>query len=206
MKKYIGLKETSELLGVSTKTLQRWDSEGRLVPFKTDGGHRRYSYDKIINYYEDNSNQKDKITICYCRVSTKGQEDDLNRQIETLSNYCAAKGYQFKTIKDIGSGLNYKKNGLKELITLITNKEISRVVINYKDRLVRYGYEIIELLCEQNNISIEIVNQSEDKTFEQELVDDVLSLITVFSAKLYGSRSRKGKKLVNETKKIINED
>lgn len=207
MKKYINVTEAGKILGVTKRTLQRWDREGTLIPFKTKGNHRRYDREEILNYYNNeksNTVNKDKIVIGYCRVSTNEQTDDLQRQVDNVTNYCTAKGYQFKIIEDIGSGLNYNKKGLKELISLIVNKKVCKIVLNYKDRLVRYGFEIIEMLCEENDIDIEIINLSEDKTFEEELVDDVLSIITVFSAKLYGSRSRKSKKIKDETKKLFN--
>jgi putative resolvase len=116
-----------------------------------------------------------------------------------------ARGYQFRIIQDLGSGLNYSKKGLKELINLISPKEISKIVINYKDRLIRFGYEMIEELCDLNGVKIEIINQTEDKSYEQELVDDVLSIITVFSSKLYGSRSHKSKKIKDEFLHLIDQ-
>jgi len=103
----------------------------------------------------------------------------------------------------LGSGLNYNKKGLKELIELICSQRINRFIINYKDRLIRYGYEIIENICELNGVEIEIINHTEDKTYEEELVEDVLSIITVFSSKLYGSRSHKIKKIKEEFMKLI---
>lgn len=96
--------------------------------------------------------------------------------------YCLSKGYQYKIIEDIGSGLNYNKKGLNELINHIYNKDISKIVINYKDRLLRFGYEIIENFCKLNGIEIEIVNFTENKSYEEELVEDVLSIITVYSS------------------------
>ncbi len=99
----------------------------------------------------------------------------------------------------MGSGLNYKKKGFQELVSRICSNEIERIVINYKDRLIRFGYEIIEQLCDIYNVKIEIINHTEDKTYEQELVEDVLSIITEFSAKLYGSRSHKSSRIQKET-------
>jgi putative resolvase len=112
-----------------------------------------------------------------------------------VKKYCIANGYQFRIISDLGSGLNYKRKGLKELLELIITRQIERIVLNYKDRLVRFGYELFEEICNLNNIELEVINHTEDKTYEEELVEDVLSIITVFSAKLYGSRSHKTKKI-----------
>lgn len=124
-------------------------------------------------------------------------------QVKTVSDYYSAKGYQFKILQDLGSGLNYNKKGLKELIQLICHKEIERVVINYKDRLIRFGYEIIEQLCLINNVEVEIINHSEDRNYEEELEEDVLSVITVFSARLYGSRSHKTKNIMKTNKELF---
>ncbi|MGL6106233.1 IS607 family transposase [Romboutsia sp.] len=190
----LNIREASEFLGVSVPTMRRWENEGKITSYRTTGKHRRYDKNDLIRFKckEDDSF---KITIAYCRVSSSNQKQDLERQIENVSNYCIAKGYQFKVISDLGSGLNYNKKGLKELIALICSEEIDRIVINYKDRLIRFGYEMIEELCSIYNVKIEVINHTEDKIYEEELVEDVLSVITVFSSKLYGSRSHKSKKI-----------
>ena len=195
------IKEASEYLGVAKSTLRRWEYEGKIKPERTAGGHRRY--DKSVLISLKNKKENKKLTIGYCRVSSSDQKEDLERQIKTVSDYCSARGYQFKIIKDIGSGLNYNKKGLKELIKLICEREIDRIVINYKDRLIRFGYDIIEQMCDFNGVKIEIINYTEDKTYEEELVEDVLSIITVFSAKLYGSRSHKAKTIQQENKELF---
>lgn len=200
----LSIHEASKLIGVAVSTMRRWESEGRLIPERTEGGHRRYDRDSLLNYKYHKENIK--LTVGYCRVSSSDQREDLSRQVKTVSDYCAAKGYQFKIIQDLGSGLNYNKKGLKELIELICHKEIEKVVINYEDRLIRFGYEIIEQLCFINDVDIEIINYSEDKNHEEELVEDVLSVITVFSARLYGSRSHKTKKITETNKKLFKEE
>jgi putative resolvase len=197
----LSIHEASKLIGVAVSTMRRWESEGRLIPERTEGGHRRYDRDALLSYKYHKENVK--LTVGYCRVSSSDQREDLSRQVKTVSDYCAAKGYQFKIIQDLGSGLNYNKKGLKELIELICHKEIEKVVINYKDRLIRFGYEIIEQLCFINDVDIEIINYSEDKNHEEELLEDVLSVITVFSARLYGSRSHKIKKITETNKKLF---
>ena len=199
----LSIKEASDFLGVSISTLRRWEEEKRLIPEKTAGGHRRYDRDKLIRF--KNKESGNRITIAYARVSSSDQKEDLERQKDSLSNYCVARGYQFRVISDLRSGLNYTKKGLSELIELICNNEIERIVINYKDRLIRYGYELIEQVCLHHDVKIEIVNLTEDKTYEQELVEDMLSIITVFSSRLYGSRSHKIKKLRDEFNKILKE-
>jgi putative resolvase len=188
------IKEAADSLGVSVSTLRRWEKEGKITSTKTSGGHRRYMIEDLSSSKRSKS-KLTRITIGYCRVSSSDQKEDLKRQVDNVSQYCVAKGYSFKIIEDLGSGLNYNKKGLKELITLIQTNQVERIVINYKDRLLRFGIEMLEQVCQFHDVEIEIINHSEDKTYEQELVEDILSIITVFSSRLYGSRSKKSKKV-----------
>lgn len=199
----LNITEASEFLGVSKQTLRRWEESGDIKSHRTKGSHRRYDKNDLIKLKSFKQSSRTRLTIGYCRVSSNDQKSDLVRQIETVSSYCSARGYQFKIISDLGSGLNYKKKGLKELIELICSNEVERIVINYKDRLVRFGYEMLEQLCQIHGVEIEIINHTEDKSYEEELVEDVLSVITVFSSKLYGSRSRKAKKIVSANKEML---
>lgn len=202
----VDITEAAKILGVSTSTLRRWERSGFIKPQRTEGGHRRYSTDDLQRMLITKSKVLEpKYTVGYCRVSTNQQKDDLNRQIEAVSNYATAKGYQFKIITDIGSGLNYKKNGLKQLIELICTNQIERVILNYKDRLVRNGFELIEQVCQLHDVEIEIINLTENSN-EQELVEDVLAIITVYSAKLYGSRSHKNKTIVDTNKSLFTKE
>ena len=203
----MNIKEASEFLHVSQGTLRRWEKEGLIKPSRTEGGHRRYTKEDLINILSQKGliQSKNKYTVGYCRVSTNTQQDDLECQIDNVSNYCIANGYQFKIIKDIGSELNYKKPGLTHLIELICTNQIDRIVINYKDRLVRNGFELIEQICRLHNVTIEIINLTENIN-TNELVEDVLSIITVYSAKLYGSRSHKNKVINDTNKKLFNNE
>ena len=198
---YLSIKEAATFLGVAESTLRRWEKEGKLTPERTSGGHRRYSRELLIAFR--NKKENNKITIGYCRVSSSDQKEDLKRQVDNVTNYCIANGYQFRLIEDLGSGLNYKKKGLKELLVLIESREVERIVVNYKDRLMRFGYEMLEEICRLNNVKIEDINHSEDKTYEEELVEDVLSIITVFSSRLYGSRSQKTRKIIKTNKQMF---
>ena len=108
-----------------------------------------------------------------------------------------AKGYQFEIVTDIGSGINYNKKGLNQLIDMITNSEVDKIVVLYKDRLIRFGYELIENLCEKYGTTIEIIDNTE-KTEEQELVEDLIQIVTVFSCRLQGKRASKAKKMIKE--------
>jgi excisionase family DNA binding protein len=203
----LDINEASKFLGVSKSALRRWEDEGKITSYRTEGNHRRYDKNELLSFKNNNfkNNNDNKYTLAYCRVSSNDQKEDLVRQVENVTNYCIAKGYSFKVVTDIGSGLNYNKKGFKELINLICSNEIDKIVINYKDRLIRFGYEIIEQLCLIHNVKIEIINLTENKSYEEELVEDVLSIITVFSAKLYGSRSHKNKKIINTNKILFKE-
>lgn len=130
-------------------------------------------------------------------MSSNKQKDNLERQIENVKTYMCAKGYQFEIITDIGSGINYNKKGLNELIDKITNSEIERIVILYKDRLLRFGFELIENLCDKYGVAIEIIDNTE-MTEEQELVEDLIQIVMVFSCRLQGKRANKAKKMIKE--------
>ena len=200
----LSIKEASEFLGVSMDTLRRWERTGKITSFRTEGGHRRYEKKDLIKFKKDDSVEP-RITIAYCRVSSSDQKEDLQRQIQNVSPYCIANGYQFQVISDLGSGLNYNKKGLRELIELICSNQIERIVVNYKDRLIRFGFELIEQLCSIYHVTIEVINLTEDKTYEEEVVEDVLSVITVFSEKLYGARSHKSKKIIATNQALLRE-
>jgi putative resolvase len=193
----ITVEEASKLLGVSTKTIRRWENEGKIKSIRTNGGHRRFLVADLIG-----SKTEKSLTIAYARVSSHDQKDDLKRQEIVLESYCATKGYAFELISDMGSGMNYKKKGLIRLIKLICSNQVDRLVLTHKDRLLRFGSELIFSLCEIFGCEVVIINRSEDSTFEEDLASDVLEIITIFSARLYGSRSDKNKKIVEELQKV----
>lgn len=194
--KYYSIAETSKLLNVTAQTLRNWDKNGKLKPHHTtDSGYRYYSQEQLnrILGVKDTTRK----VIGYCRVSSNKQKDDLNRQVENMRTYLLAQGRPFEIIMDIGSGINYKRKGLRELIKLITQNEVDKVVVLYKDRLVRFGYELIEYIATLYNCDIEVVDTSK-KTEQQELVEDMIQIITVFSCKLQGKRANKAKKMIKE--------
>ena len=135
-------------------------------------------------------------------MSSSDQKEDLERQKSLLELYCASNGWSFELISDLGSGLNYKKKGLQKLISNIINDKVERLVITYKDRLLRFGVELILQICKEKDIEIMIINQSENSTFEEDLAKDVLEIITVFSARLYDSRSKKNSELLKKLKEV----
>lgn len=192
----------SKLLGISAGTLRNMEKEGKIIPqYVSEGGTRYYSEEQLKVFSLNKKINRDRIVIGYCRVSTANQKDDLERQIENIKMYMYAKGYKFEIISDIGSGINYKKEGLKNLINKICQKEVSKVVILYKDRLIRFGFDLIEYICKLHGTEIEIVDNTE-KSKEQELVDDLIQIITVYANKIFGSRSKKTKELISEVKKL----
>lgn len=196
MDKLISVGEVAELKAVSVDTVRRWEREGKIKSIRTDGGHRRY---KLSDFVE----QKLGKTIAYARVSSHDQKADLDRQDAVLSAYCVSKGWNFEVVRDLGSGMNYRKKGLNKLITALLDGEVARLVINHKDRLLRFGSELIFAICEYHDVEVIILNKKEDATFEEDLASDVLEIITVFSARLYGSRSSKNKKIIENLAKSI---
>lgn len=186
----------SKLIGVTPQTLRNWEREGKLIPVKkSSNGYRYYSEEQRVRLQY--GNLKERKVIGYCRVSTQKQKDDLERQVENVKAYCIANGYQFEIITDIGSGINYTKDGLNKLIDKVIAGEVSKVVVLYKDRLIRFGFELIEEICLRFGTYIEIIDTTE-KIQEQELVEELVQIITVFSCRLQGKRSKKTRELIQE--------
>lgn len=203
MSRFIKIGKAAEILGISIQTLRRWESLGRISPEKrTSGGTRYYDLNKLLGLQD----LKNDMTIGYARVSSHDQKQDLVRQAQLLSNYCLSHGWNHEIIQDLGSGMNYYKKGLKRLLDLILDGKIRRLVLTHKDRLLRFGAELIFSLCQARQVEIVIINQGDDVSFEEELAKDVLEIITVFSARLYGARSHKNKKLVEVAKVLIDEN
>jgi len=195
--KYYSINEFSKILGVSAQTLRNWDNKGKLHPHHTSSnGYRYYSHEQLNQVINIKPNLDRKI-IGYCRVSSHKQKDDLGRQIENMRTYLLSQGKPFEIIQDIGSGINYKKKGLRQLIKLITQNKVEKVVVLYKDRLLRFGFELVEYIASLYNCEIEIVDTTK-KSEQQELVEDLVQIITVFSCKLQGKRSGKTKKIIQE--------
>jgi len=189
-------------LGVSITTLRRWEAEGKLVPVHTAGKHRRYDLAKLKPELFRVA-QDERRTVAYARVSSHDQKADLERQKQVLELYCARQGWTFEVVADLGSGMNYHKKGLKKLLEALIDGQIGRLVITHKDRLLRFGAELVFSICEAKQVEVVILNQGEDTTFEEDLAKDVLEIITVFSARLYGSRSRKNQKLLEGVKQAV---
>ena len=197
--KYYSIGQFAEAIGKTTKTLRNWDKAGILKPARVEkSGYRYYSQEQLNHFLGlKPEKQKQKKIIGYCRVSSPKQKDDLERQMEYVKMYMCAKGYSFEMITDIGSGINYNKKGLNQMLDMVTNSEVEKIVILSKDRLIRFGYELIENLCHKFGTTIEIIDNTE-KTEQQELVEDLIQIITVFSCRLQGKRANKAKKMIQE--------
>ncbi len=196
--KYYSSKTVSKILGVTAQTLRNWDREGKLKPsYVKSNGYRYYSEDSILSYTQERKTKKNLNVIGYARVSSKKQSDDLERQVSNLKTYLDSKYNEYEIITDIGSGINYTKPGLKKLIEKINRKEVDLIVVLYKDRLLRFGFELVEYFAELNNVKIEVLDKI-DKDQDKELVEDLVQIITVFSCKIQGKRKNKTKELIDE--------
>ena len=200
--KYYSIGQFAEAIGKTTKTLRNWDKAGILKPARVEeSGYRYYSQEQLNHFFGlKPESQKPKKIIGYCRVSSSKQKDDLERQIDHVKMYMYAKGYSFEMITDIGSGIHYNKKGLNQILDMVTNSEVEKIVVLYQDRLIRFGYELIENLCHKFGTTIEIIDYTE-KTEQQELVEDLVQIITVFSCRLQGKRANKAKKMIQELTK-----
>ena len=203
--KYYSLRKVTEILGVTAQTLRNWDREGKLKPSYTkSNGYRYYSEDSILSYTQERKTKKELNVVGYARVSSNKQKDDLDRQVENLNEYLKNHYSNYSIITDIGSGINYTKPGLKKLIELINKKEVDIIVVLYKDRLLRFGFELVEEFARLNNVKIEILDRI-DKTQDEELVEDLVQIITVFSSKIQGKRKNETKQLLDDFSKKIQE-
>jgi len=150
MSRFIKIGEAARLLGITVQTLRRWELERSFLPDrKSEGGTRYYALDRIIGAKPSEND----LTIAYARVSSHDQKKDLETQAQLLTQYCAANGWQFELVQDLGSGMNYRKKGLKKLLELIIERNIKRLVLTHKDRLLRFGSELIFAMCEVSTSS-----------------------------------------------------
>lgn len=193
-------KDVSNILNVTVNTLQKWDREGKLKAKRNIASDRRYYTRDQIDEFLGNKDRISSDIVIYSRVSSNGQKEDLNNQIEFLKEYANVKGYIVnEIITDIGSGLNYNRPKWNELLDKIVEKRISRVIVSYKDRFIRFGFEWFERFCKKFGCEIEVVN-NEKTSPEQEMVEDLISIIHCFSCRVYGLR--KYKKVVESDKDI----
>ena len=196
-------KDFAELLGVSVKTLQRWDRDGILKANRTPTNRRYYTYDQYLQFKGIQTENDIRDTVIYARVSTRNQKDDLQNQVEFLKQFCNAKGIIVnQCIEDFGSGLNYNRKKWNRLLDEVMANKIKTIVISNKDRFIRFGYDWFEKFCEKFNTKIIIVN-NETLSPNEELVQDIISILHVFSCRLYGLRKYKNQ--IKEDEEIAKE-
>lgn len=189
-------KDFAEKIGVTVKTLQNWDNEGTLKAQRTPTNRRYYTEKQYLEYIGQGKSSQRKV-VAYARVSNAGQKDDLANQVEFLRNYANGKGIILdEVITDIGSGLNYKRKKWNQLLDSIMSNEIDTVYITYKDRFIRFGYDWFEKLAHKFNTQIVVLNNP-DLSPTEELTEDLVSIIHVFSCRIYGLRKYK-KKIEND--------
>jgi putative resolvase len=190
MTELVSLSKASKLIGVTTRTLREWDYNGSIKTVRTSGGHRRIPMSEIERLTGSSEIER-TISLVYCRVSTLKQKDNLERQLGRVLEKCSNEKWTTQTFKDIGSGLNENRKEYKKLLKRITEPDIKRVVLEYKDRLARFGFEIFLSYCKSFGVEVLVLEDSEKKEFEQELAEDMIALITSYSARLYGRRGGK---------------
>lgn len=200
------LKEACERLGIHPNTLRRWEKEGKIRVIRTPKGRRRIpesEVKRLMGIISRESREKKRAAI-YARVSSHDQKEDLERQKERLITYAVEKGYEVKTVlTDIASGLNENRRGLKKLFKLVEEKEVDTVIISYKDRLTRFGFKYLESYFKSHGVEIDVVNGDIHKDAQQELVEDLISLVSSFAGRLYGMRSKKREEVVSCVRKAI---
>jgi len=189
------LKEACLLLGLHPRTIQKWDKQGKIRVVRTPGGRRRIPESEIRRLQGEKGMRS---VIGYARVSSNAQKEDLERQVE----YLRQRGVQ-EVITDIGSGLNEKRKGFLRLLDRVLHNEVDKVVILYEDRLTRFGFDTLKKVFEAHGTTIEVLNQADAKPPQQELVEDLITMISHFSGKLYGMRSGKQKEVVKRAKELF---
>ena len=186
------------MIDVSAQTLRNWEKSGKLIPdYKTSSGYRYYSQEQVDAITGNKANIENRITIGYCRVSSAKQKDNLERQVENVKAYLLAQGKPFEIIEDIGSGINYNKKGLLELFQKVIDHKVEKIVVLHKDRLLRFGYELFENIAKSYGTSIEVIDNTKN-TEQQELIEDLVQIITVFSSGLQGKRAKKTRDMIKE--------
>jgi len=198
-------KEFCELVGIKYPTFKQYVREGKIKVIYTSTGRIRVPYSEVERFLGIKQERETRAVI-YARVLSKDQKEELKRQIDYLTQYCTAKGYKVvDVLSDVASSLDTERKGLLKLFDYVVNRKVDVVVITYKDRLTRFCFEYLEFFFKQYNVRIEAVLGEEPKDAHQELVEDLMSIITSFAGKLYGVRSQRKKKFVEGVKKLMEE-
>ncbi len=199
-------REACRRLGIHYVTLKRWIYSGKIRAVRTPTGRWMIPESEVERIIGGKAEAKEVRTVIYARVSSSDQKSDLERQIQYLTQYCSAKGYRVvEILSDVASGLKTNRRGLLKLFNYVVNKQIDVVVVTYKDRLTRFGFEYLEYFFKQYGVKIEVVYGEETKNAYQELVEDLLAIVTSFAGKLYGMRSHKKRSLIQGFKHLLEE-
>ncbi len=182
-KKFVKGGEASRIVGVSQQTLRIYADEGKIKSIRTPGGTRLYD----ITGYVERGNNKDELKVCYCRVSSHGQKSDLERQVK----YMELKYPGYEIIRDVGSGINFKRPGLRKIIDYAISGKLKKIVVSYKDRLCRIGYDLIEHILVQYSHTEIVIDHESPESINEEIANDILEIVTVYSAKISGMRRYK---------------
>lgn len=184
---FVNMKDAKRILGLSMSTLRTYEKEGKIEAIRTGNGWRKFNVKKYLIDNNIEVKETNKRNIIYCRVSSYDRKEDLKRQVEFLKN----KYPLYEVITDIGSGINFKRNGLKKIIKYAISNELNEVVVTYKDRLCRIGYDLIEFIFKDYSNAKIIIENTEEKNINEEITQDLIEIITVYSSKLHGRRSNK---------------
>jgi putative resolvase len=200
MERLYTLKEAKKLLGVTTRTIQRWDRDGKIKVVRTVGGRRRIPESEVRRIL---GLKEERIVIGYARASSSTQRDYLERQKEDIAAYAREKGYgEIEVLTDIGSGLNERRKSFLKLLEIISERKVSKVIVAYEDRLTRFGFETLSRLFSSFGTTIDVINY-EEKTPQEEFVEDLITIVSHFAGKLYGLRSHKYEEVVKAVRKLI---
>ena len=200
MEKLYTLKEAKKLLGVTTRTIQRWDKEGKIRVVRTVGGRRRIPESEIKRIL---GLREERVVVGYARVSSTTQKDDLERQKQLVHSYAKDRGYgEIQILSDVGSGLNENRKGFLRLLEMVTERKVSKVIVVYEDRLTRFGFETLRRMFQAFGTAIEVINSGE-KAPQEELVEDLITIVSHFAGKLYGMRSHKYREVVEGVRKLL---
>ena len=199
MEKYYSIAQFAELSGISKSTLRRYDKENKLKPaYISSGGHRRYTESQLFELI-GKKNNTNKINVGYVCVSSKKQLDDLERQYALMESYLISKGKPFEIIKTVGSGINYNNASLNDLVDMVISGRVNTVFIMHKDRLIRFGFELLQSIFKRYGVEIEIINQ-QNNTVEGDLITDFIQLVTDLSPKLNSEQKHIINKFTRELK------
>jgi len=191
----LSAQQVKEVFGIHRNTLLKWEKEGLLRPVKTPGGRRRYrrrDIERLLGICEENDGKAD--VILYARVSTKKQEEYLRNQVERLESFARQRGWNYEVISEIASGVNEKRRGLKKLLNKVRRGDVKKVVIEYPDRLARFGYEYLKFFLESFGVELVIINgngKENEEDRHKELAEDLIAIVTSFAARVYGPRGGK---------------